>query len=77
MPTHRHTASDTASTFSMSTAYSYDKEAPTASKPKERRSMRQRMKKAIKDIGTAPWEAEDDKIKQSAAWLARLPPSRI
>lgn len=64
-----------ASTFSESTTYSYDKPTDKTSKPK--RSFRQRVKAAIKDIGTSPFEEQDDKHKQSASWLASLPPSRV
>lgn len=63
-----------ASTFSEATAYSYDKAAPNT----KRRSLRQRVKSALKDIGKSPFEYDDDnKHKQAAAWVTSLPPSRI
>lgn len=68
-------ADDAASTFSESTTYSYDKPAEKTSKPK--RSFRQKMKAAIKELGTSPFEEEEDKHKQSAGWLASMPPSRV
>lgn len=62
------------STFSEASAYSYDKPAERESKPK--RSLRQRVKSALKDIGTSPFEYNDE-MKPTAGWLASLPPPKI
>lgn len=63
-----------ASTLSGSTTYSYDKV------PKEnhttKRSLRQRVKDAVKDIGTSPFEYDDEKERQAFTWVVTLPPSR-
>lgn len=64
-----------ASSLSESTTYSYDKPTQETSKP--RRSFRQRVKTVLKELGTSPFEGEDDKHKQSAGWLTSLPPSKI
>lgn len=63
-----------ASTFSESTAWSYDKASDKQSKPK--RSFRQKIKNAFKDIGTSPFEYDDDEAIQTAGWLTSLPPSK-
>ncbi|KUI66123.1 hypothetical protein VM1G_01611 [Cytospora mali] len=63
------------STYSEATAYSYDK---TPEEPrKTKRSFKQRVKGIVKDIGTSPFEYDDDKEKRSFAWVATMPPSRI
>ncbi|CAN8098765.1 unnamed protein product [Discula destructiva] len=64
-----------ASALSESTTYSYDK--PAEETPKSKRSFKQRVKSALKDVGTSPFEYEDDKHKQTAGWLTSLPPSKI
>lgn len=62
------------STFSEASADSYNKPTERQSKPK--RSLRQRVKSAIKDIGTSPFEYDDD-IKPTAGWLSSMPPPKI
>lgn len=63
-----------ASTFSESTVYSYKKPAEKTFIPN--RSFKQRVKSVFKDIGTSPFEYEDDKLK-TAAVVINMPPSRI
>ena len=63
------------STFSDTTMYSTDK---TPEQPrKTKRSFRQRVKDAVKDIGTSPFEYDDEAEKRGFAWVASVPPSRI
>lgn len=62
------------STYSVSTTCSYEKSPQQPTKTK--RSFRQRVKDAVKDIGTSPFEY-DEREKQSFAWAAQMPPSRI
>ncbi|KAI2464580.1 hypothetical protein F4781DRAFT_412618 [Annulohypoxylon bovei var. microspora] len=50
--------SSSASTFSGSTAYSYDKEQSQGD-PKQKRSVRQRIKEAFKDMGSPPTAHQD------------------
>ncbi|KAI0889301.1 uncharacterized protein GGS22DRAFT_184879 [Annulohypoxylon maeteangense] len=50
--------SSSASTFSGSTAYSYDKDQPQTDS-KQKRSVRQRIKEAFKDMGSPPTAYED------------------
>lgn len=64
------------STFSESTAYSYDKTS-TDKQSEPKRSFRQRVKNVLKDIGTSPFEYEDDESRQTAGWLTSLPPSKV
>ncbi|OTA59304.1 hypothetical protein K449DRAFT_397592 [Hypoxylon sp. EC38] len=47
-----------ASTYSESTTYSYDKDKNQSS-PKQKRSMRQRIKEVFKDIGSPPTTHQD------------------
>lgn len=81
MPSHQsvpYAASTYSEATTTTTAYSYDK-APT-DKPfkKTKRSLKQRAKSFFKDIGTNPFEYEDEnKHKQAAAFVATMPPSRI
>lgn len=66
-----------ASTFSEATStYSYDKDALNSKPIKEKRSLKQKVKSVLKDIGTNPFEYDDDSHKQPATWVAKLPPSR-
>lgn len=62
------------STYSVSTTCSYDKTSQKSTKPK--RSFKQRVKDAVKDIGSSPFEY-DDREKASFAWAAQMPPSRL
>jgi hypothetical protein len=62
------------STYSVSTTCSFEKPAQQPTKTK--RSFRQKMKDAVKDIGTSPFEY-DEREKQSFAWAAQMPPSRL
>lgn len=62
------------STYSVSTTCSYDK--PSQQPAKTKRSFKQRVKDAVKDIGSSPFEY-DDREKQSFAWAAQMPPSRL
>ncbi|KAG8165114.1 hypothetical protein KVR01_005389 [Diaporthe batatas] len=62
------------STYSVSTTCSYEK--PSQKSAKTKRSLKQRMKDAVKDIGTSPFE-HDEREKQSFAWAASMPPSRL
>jgi hypothetical protein len=62
------------STYSVSTTCSY---AKPAQKPiKTKTSFRQRIKDAVKDIGSSPFE-HDEREKRSFAWAAQMPPSRL
>lgn len=62
------------STYSVSTTCSYEK---TPQQPKKtKRSFKQRVKDAVKDIGSSPFEY-DDREKASFAWAAQMPPSRL
>lgn len=70
-----YAASTSASYSSDSSTYSYDKPTQKTSKPK--RSIGQRVKAALKDIGTSPFPNEDDKHKQTAGWLTSMGPSKI
>lgn len=62
------------STYSVSTTCSYEK--PSQQPAKTKRSLKQRMKDAVKEIGTSPFE-NDEREKQSFAWSASMPPSRL
>ncbi|ROW10888.1 hypothetical protein VPNG_05332 [Cytospora leucostoma] len=62
------------STVSGSTTYSYDK-MPKGNHA-AKRSLRQKVKDAVKDIGTSPFEYDDEKERQAFTWVATLPPSR-
>lgn len=62
------------STYSVSTTCSYEKTPQQPTKAK--RSFKQRVKDAVKDIGSSPFEY-DDREKASFAWAAQMPPSRI
>lgn len=62
------------STYSVSTTCSYEKTPQQPTKAK--RSFKQRVKDAVKDIGSSPFEY-DDREKQSFAWAAQMPPSRL
>lgn len=62
------------STYSVSTTCSYEKTPQQPTKTK--RSFKQRVKDAVKDIGSSPFEY-DDREKQSFAWAAQMPPSRL
>jgi len=66
-----------ASTFSQSTTYSHEKpDERTSNKPKE--SFRHRIKAALKNVGTSPFEYEDEiKQKEAAGWLSSMPPSKV
>lgn len=77
-PTHitmpSQTKSYAPSTYSVSTTCSYEKTSLQPTKTK--RSFKQRVKDAVKDIGSSPFEY-DDREKHSFAWAAQMPPSRI
>lgn len=62
------------STYSVSTTCSYEKTPQQPTKTK--RSFKQRVKDVVKDIGSSPFEY-DDREKQSFAWSAQMPPSRL
>ncbi|ROV99969.1 hypothetical protein VMCG_06276 [Cytospora schulzeri] len=63
------------STYSESSGYSYEK---TSEEPrKTKRSLKQRVKDAVKDIGTSPFQYDDEEEKRSYTWVATMPPSRI
>lgn len=62
------------STYSVSTTCSYEK--PSQQPKKTKRSFKQRVKDVVKDIGTSPFEY-DEREKQSFAWSAQMPPSRL
>lgn len=62
------------STYSVSTTCSYEK--PSQKPAKTKRSLKQRMKDAVKEIGSSPFE-NDEREKQSFAWAASMPPSRL
>lgn len=64
------------STYSESSVTSYDK-TPVEPTRKTRRSFRQMVKDVVKDIGTSPFQYEDEVEKRSFAWVPTLPPSRI
>lgn len=68
------TSNYASSTYSVSTTCSYEK--PSQQPAKTKRSFRQRMKDAVKDIGSSPFE-NDEREKQSFAWAAQMPPSRL
>ncbi|KAI2620627.1 hypothetical protein GGS26DRAFT_303081 [Hypomontagnella submonticulosa] len=57
---HSQPQSSSASTYSESTTYSYDKEK-SHSDTKQKRSMRQRVKDAFKDMGSPP-RSYDDRV---------------
>lgn len=65
------------STYSESSAYSYSKPSEEPRNMKTKRSLKQRVKDAIKDIGTSPFQYDDEKEARSFAWIATMPPSRI
>ncbi|POS77089.1 hypothetical protein DHEL01_v204526 [Diaporthe helianthi] len=62
------------STYTVSTACSYEKSSQQPAKTK--RSLKQRVKDAVKEIGTSPFE-NDQREEQSFAWAASMPPSRL
>ncbi|KAJ0121298.1 hypothetical protein J7T55_008461 [Diaporthe amygdali] len=64
----------TQSAYSVSTTCSYEKTPQKSTKTK--RSFKQRVKDAVKDIGSSPFEY-DQREKQSFAWAASMPPSRL
>ncbi|KAL1870489.1 hypothetical protein Daus18300_005177 [Diaporthe australafricana] len=64
----------TQSAYSVSTTCSYEKSPQQPTKTK--RSFGQRIKAAVKDIGSSPFEY-DQREKESFAWAAQMPPSRI
>lgn len=76
MPNNPHTYA--ASTFSeATTTYSYDKTPVEQSKTTTtgKRSLKQRVKSVFKDMGTNPFEYDQDQDKP-ANWVSKLPPSR-
>lgn len=65
------------STYSETSTISYDKPSTPEEPRKTKRSFRQRVKDVVKDIGTSPFQYDDETEKRSFAWVATLPPSRI
>lgn len=64
------------STFSESTVYSYDKMS-TQPPLKPKRSLGQRIKKALKDVGTSPFQYDSDEENPTSGGPVSKPPMRI
>lgn len=67
-------ASYAASTFSQDTTFSYEKQPATQTKTK--RSLKEKAKSLVKELGTSPFQYDDETEKATNGWVATLPPSR-